>query len=450
MVKNNKDTSLKAARPQGQVIVNQIDLRQIIRQSLDITKWRQAIQAAENIQNPLRQRLYEIYADIVLDAHLTSCIEKRKSEICNLDIVFSRDGTPVDAINRLISAPWFERFIRDLLDTRFWGFTALEFLRFEDENIDYRLIDRRYVKPELGLIVHTPADITGWKYASPELAPWILAAGDPHDLGLLVKAAPYTLYKRNALGDFAQFCEQYGQPIRVAKYNPYDETTRQTLQRVMDSTGSALSMTIPEGVDLQLIETGNATGSKDLYSALITSCDEQVSKLFLHETLTTQQGENGARSLGEVHERVADAVHAADRRFILNLLNYELRWRLSERGYPVQGGEFSFAEHQEVDLDQQVRIDEALDRLGVPLDDDYYYDTYGRPKPAAYDALKVEKTAQRTAAILPFGSPAGAEPADGDDAADDTPKAYARPGLWERMWLPVRDFFHRAPTRWGL
>lgn len=462
-----KNTQVKAARPQGQVVVNQIDLRQIVRQSLDINRWRQAIQAAENIQNPQRRQLYEIYADIVLDAHLTSCIEKRKSEICNLDIVFSRDGVPVDEINRLIAAPWFERLIRDLLDTRFWGFTAVEFLQFEDENIDYRLIDRRYVKPELGLIVQNMTDATGWEYADPKLAPWILTAGDTRDLGLLVKAAPYALYKRNALGDFAQFCEQFGQPIRVAKYNPYDENTRQTLQKVMDSTGSALAITIPQGVDLQLIQTGNATGSKDLYNALIDACDQQISKLFLHETLTTQQGDNGARSLGEVHERVADAVHAADRRFILNLLNYELRWRLAERGYPADGGEFTFAEHTEIDLEKQARIDETLDRLGVPLDDDYYYETYGRPKPADYEALKGEKAAQKAAAAFPFGGmppqeSEGENGSEGNDSLDDTdpnsdkpekpedpPKAYARPGVWARMWLPVRDFFRHAPTRWG-
>ena len=31
-------------------------------------------------------------------------------------------------------------------------------------------------------------------------------------------------------------------------------------------------------------------------------CNEELSKIFLGNTLTTSQGENGARSLGDVHK----------------------------------------------------------------------------------------------------------------------------------------------------
>lgn len=432
MAKKKTDTGIKSRQGEDKIVVNKIDLRQIERQHIDIRKWRNAIQAAESIQNPNRRPLYDIYADILLDAHLTSCVEKRKSEICNLDVVFSRDGEPVDEINRLIAGPWFERFIRDVLDAKFWGFTALEFLCFESDNVDYQLIDRRYVKPEFHSVVRSPNDRAGWDYLDPQYEPWILFAGEVHSLGLLEKAAQYAIYKRNALADNAQFCELYGQPIRVAKYNPYDQATRQELQRVMDEAGSNLSLTLPEGTSIEFIESKNNASSTTLFDMFTKACDNQISKLFLHETLTTAPDTTGTLALGEVHERVADAVHASDRRFILSVLNYDLRWRLAERGYPADG-EFTFAVHTEVDLNKQIAIDQALSNLGVPLDDDYFYERYGRPRPEKYEQLKEEHRA--ALAANSFASPVAAL----EEHTDIPPQPYPRRrgGILAR----VTDFF---------
>ena len=437
-----KSTSkpVKTKHSDGQIIVNQIQVQQINRTHLDIKKWRNAIRSAESIDNPFRKNLLEIYEDIMLDAHLTSCIEKRKSEICNLDIVFKRDGEPVDEINNLINGPWFESFIRNILDAKFYGFTPLEFINFELDNVEYELIDRRNVRPEFNLIVKYPSDISGWNYTSDYWEPWILVAGEKRDLGLLAKAAPYVIYKRNGFADFAQYCEQYGQPVRIAKYNPYDPDTRNLLQKTLEEAGSGLVLTIPEGTSLELQYPSNTAGSKDLYDSFVKLCDAQISKLFLHETLTTEQGDNGARSLGEVHADVADAVHSADRRFILSVLNYGLTWRLIERGYDAQGGEFSFEEHMELDLDKQIRIDEALNRLGVPLDDEYYYDTYGRPRPEKYDELK-ETIKNNQLYSSPFGISAAADNGSIQSITAqgqaDIPHPYKRPGILRRVF----DFF---------
>lgn len=51
-----------------------------------------------------------------------------------------------------------------------------------------------------------------------------------------------------------------------------------------------------------------------------------------------------------------------------------------------------------------------LSNLGVPLDDDYFYTTYGRPKPANYDALKSEMKAKQVQQQQPTFSNKADEP----------------------------------------
>lgn len=44
----------------------------------DIGDWRIAWQMAINVNNPNRQRLYDIYRDVEVDLHLSGCIQQRE------------------------------------------------------------------------------------------------------------------------------------------------------------------------------------------------------------------------------------------------------------------------------------------------------------------------------------------------------------------------------------
>ena len=44
----------------------------------DIGDWRIAGQMAINVDNPNRQRLYDIYRDVEVDLHLSGCIQQRE------------------------------------------------------------------------------------------------------------------------------------------------------------------------------------------------------------------------------------------------------------------------------------------------------------------------------------------------------------------------------------
>jgi hypothetical protein len=66
MAKVNKKVN---ATPEKGILIQNIDIRPVVRQSQDIDKWRNALKAAEAI-NGNRTQLYDLYFDVLLDGTL--------------------------------------------------------------------------------------------------------------------------------------------------------------------------------------------------------------------------------------------------------------------------------------------------------------------------------------------------------------------------------------------
>lgn len=67
-------------------------------------------------------------------------------------------------------------------------------------------------------------------------------------------------------------------------------------------------------------------------------------------------------------------------------------------GFNVEGGEFVYAKKDKVNPSQQIDIVQKLSSMGLPIDDDYLYDTFCVKKPDNYEQLKAEKLAEKEAA----------------------------------------------------
>lgn len=414
-------------------IIQNVDIRQIQRTNIDIDKWRRAIQTAESVMNPNRTALYNIYFDIILDAHLSSVIDKRKIAVIKCPITFTKDGTDVPEISNLAKQPWFQDMLSDLLDTRFWGFTLLEFAFNSDKTISYKMVPRKHVRPMAGHVLRNENDQTGIPFRDPPECNYLVEAGEFDDLGLLMKAAQYVIYKRNCFGDYAQYTELFGQPLRKGKYNPYDEASRLALKQSMEEMGSSPWVIYPEGTDIEFIEAKSPGGSNDLYKGLIEICNNEISKLIVGQTLTTESGSKGARSLGDVHMQVQQEIHFSDRLFIKNILNNQLKNLLILHGFNMDGGEFDFVDNESISLTDMIDIDTKL-RDFLPLDDDYYYETYNKPKPDNYEALKAKmEEAKKTPAISQIPASEKKQP----PVQPPVPK--------NKKWLGPFNFFHDAP-----
>lgn len=383
----------KSPNKNPDVLIQHIDIRQINRTSVDIDTWRNALRAAESVINPNRKQLYELYFDMLLDGRLNSAIEKRIMSITTTDLKFTAEEKPVALMNNVINTEEFATLQKYILESIFWGYSLIN-LDFLPDKIVPELIDRRHVKPELGIVTRNPSDMNGINYTEPPHTLWTLSVGDKKSLGRILPACQYVIYKRGGFGDWAQFAELFGMPFRKGTYNGYDETARQALVKALDEMGSAAYCVIPEGTNIEIPQNYGNAGSNAVYKEFRNACNEEIATLILGQTLTMTQGDKGARSLGEVHKDVEDAIYLNDRKFMLKVLNNKLLPLLKAHGYPVGNGLFSYPDQEDIET-KKSRLEMDLKLAGkVPVEDDYFYTTYGIPKPANYDKIIQEKKDQ--------------------------------------------------------
>lgn len=422
---------------------------------LDMQTYMNSIRGAENVDFTNRIRLYDLYEDILTDGHLDSVRDKRIAAARCVRIEFRRDGRPDDTINRLLKSPWFFQFIEDLVDSVFWGFSLFQFYRGKDGWPEYVLVPRKHVDPVRQLILHRQGDTVG--------TPWtdfrdVLFVGKPRALGKLANAAPYVIYKRNDMADWAQFCEIFGMPIREYTYDAEDEEARvRILDDMGEEQGSAACFIHPKGCELKLLESTGKSGSSDLYDRFYERCNNEISKIFLGNTLTTEASERGTQALGTVQEKGEKRINESDRQMILNVLNYDMADIFESLGYDTRGGEFVYVEPKETNISTLVDVMTKMRAAGTPVSDDTFYEKTGIPKPENYDELKREAEKKRKAAG------ASGVKDNGDELADSPKKPSgktaqrgrknrrsntAQTGFKSRLndfYNHLRRFFVRAP-----
>ncbi|EOO6667869.1 DUF935 family protein, partial [Escherichia coli] len=127
--------------------------------------------------------------------------------------------------------------------------------------------------------------------------------------------------------DLAEFLEVYGLPMKVGKY-PSGATPEQksALMRAVMDIGRRTGGIIPAGMSLEFQAAAN--GQADPFETMISWGERSISKAILGGTLTTEAGDKGARSLGEVHNEVRREIRDSDLRQLAATLNRDLVYPL--------------------------------------------------------------------------------------------------------------------------
>ena len=399
----NKRNSTKQITQGGMRVPNGQRLPDVVLQMpeiffFDMNAYMSAINMAKSIDYSSRTRLYDMYDSAMLDLHLSGVIAKRMRGVTRFPIEFQRNGKKDDVITNQLRSPWFKQLRKDLVMSEFWGFTLVQFYIDDDGNIRYDLIDRKHYDPVQKYLLKYQGDQQGVPI---ENFPNCLFVGTERGLGIFAELMPAVLYKRGDMADWAQFCNIFGMPIREYTYDAGDETARRRLIADARRQGSNAVYIHPKDSELTLIEAGNKTGSSDLYKTFADYWDSKISIRVLGNTLTTDAKENGTQALGSVHKEEEDDMNADDRDFILDILNYDMKPIFSNLGFNVEGGEFVYARKERIEPTQQLTIVQGLHNMGLPIDDDWLYDTFTVAKPADYEQQKArfeaKKDAQRAA-----------------------------------------------------
>ncbi len=390
----------KPGKKPDSIIVKNIIIKPNQRSTQDIGSWRTALRSAES-DNPRRVKLYDLYEDILLDGTLSSAVDKRIEAVVNSGITFKNSKQEVvEEVQNLIDKSVFETIVTEILSAKFWGHSLIE-MNLNTEIPAAELVSRKNVEPRKGIILKNQSDTNGMPYRTPEQAPYLLEVGRDRDLGLLLKAAQYVIYKRGGFGDWAQFAELFGMPFRTGKYDEFDEAGRIQLEEALDKAGSAAWAVIPKSTELDTV-ANNSNGNGEVHEKFKMACDKEILITILGQTMTTMDTSGSGYAQGKVHQEIESSKHQSDKRFVIRTLNEKLIPILEHAGYPVKDGSFYFEEEDSRSIKDKVDTAVTLRKNGTPVSDDYLYEITNIPKPDNYDALKkAQQEKQQTPGINP-------------------------------------------------
>lgn len=464
MEQNNKDKATAAAdknNPEVKVVKSQADtdktvinsmpviIRPIDRTFKDHGDWWQAFRIAEQPSNANRTRLYDIYSTLVIDGHLAGIIEKRISSLVNKELFFIKDGEKVPELDDLITSRKFRDMMRELMQQKMWGITGFEFI--PGKEFDFHKIPRKHIKIESKIITQEQYDLQGTSYENMWNV-WVI--GDRDNFGLLLHCAPYVLWKKALMANWADYIEVFGQPIMYFTYAGYNNQTREALQVMLDEAGGSLRFIMPEEAKFNLANGTQSNGTGELQDKFRNACNEELSVVILGATETTTSSKSSGNTQAKTHAKQQQEILKADMIDIANILNHpQFISILKSYGYPVEGGRFRFEDEADI-FEQQARLSiiTQVQKIGEPVDPEDVYKAANLAKPKEYDKLKAAMQSRNKTKVVPPLPPDQLDQQDQQDLPDQadnnlTPaQKQAKKKIMARLWHSIRaTFFDPAP-----
>lgn len=350
------------------------------------------------------------------DAHYGSVLATRKLQVAGLEITVEAAGDDrasiehADLVRSVVERDAFVIELRDILDAIGKGFSATEILwdtsegQWRPKQLKWR--DPRWfnfdrIDGETLLLRDLGGDVPLKPFG------WIVhhakaKSGLPIRGGLARGAAWSFLFKAFTVKDWAIFCEAYGQPLRLGKYDAgASERDRAVLLEAVTNIGTDYAAIIPVSMAVEFVGAQLA-GNHELYEKRADWLDRQVSKLVLGQTATTD-AIKGGYAVGKTHDGVRDDIEKADAVQLGATLNRDLVRPLVDLNYGPQKAYpwISIGRPEEIDIEKLVANVAKLVPLGLKVSMAVMRDKLGLPDPAPDEEL--------------LGAPAPAEPPSDED-----------------------------------
>ena len=345
---NTNKTKLSLKTPetpsarQREGLVRKLVPKSISRVRKDLESWRKALKAADSTDRPRRRELMDLYADVMLDALLTSQIEQRigRTIQCDFSLKDANGNINEEATSALSEAVWFPLLERYMLESIYYGHSLVELSYDAVKGLDVTLVPRQNVIPELGLFLYDVTGDDGDLYRNMrEYGTYILEFGSARNYGLLNKAVPHALFKKFADSCWSELCEIYGIPPRYIKTNTQDPEMLDRAESMLRDMGSAAYFIIDTTEEFQFASGVSTNG--DVYKNLIALCNSEMS-LLISGAQIGQDTANGNRSKEEVSVDQLVKLVNGDKRNVKTWMNSCVLPALVRLGVMPDGLLFSF------------------------------------------------------------------------------------------------------------
>lgn len=262
-----------------------------------------------------------------------------------------------------------------------------------------------------------------------------LNSGIPIRDGLGRAAVWAWMFKNFSVKSWLIFLDRYGLPMRLGKF-PTSATPaeRSQLLRALRDLGRDAAAIVPEGMTIEFTKADGGAGGGAAFKEHATYFDEQLSKVVLGQTGTTDASKGGY-AVGRVHEGVRDAIALYDGAMLAMTLirdlvrpAVDLNFGPQER-YPLI--KIGLGEQKNVEL--LLKSIPEFVSLGLPVEASQIYPLLGLTEPAKGKDVVLLRPASRPE---PGAEPGGespppeevrADPSGGGGSSRRTAKLSAEP-----------------------
>ena len=382
--------NISKKQPSSQRATEKLVRRQLLRAKQDIRKWRNALQAAESELRPDRVELYRIFQDVILDGHLSSLMSTIILRVMASDFhLHNDDGTINEDETVKLKKRWFRNFTKWTIEAQFYGHSLIQFGDIEDDTFVTRqveLIERQFVVPEKQLVkFELHVQETGIPYTETPWSNWIIEVGERREFGLLNKATPLVIWKKNVFPSWSEHAEIFGMPIRMGKTDINDPKAKKNMDEMLSKMGSAAYGVFDVDDDLQFVET-RRTDAYRVYDNLIGRINSELSKLFLGQTMTADDGSSLSQS--KTHMEILDDYISATKADVTDTINDELLPLMMFHGMIPDGLRFKYDEAEKVTKKELFDMVIKLIKEGFTVDVDFISETFSIPIEEVEEAVQ--------------------------------------------------------------
>lgn len=329
----------------------------------------------------------EVFKELRKDPHIKACIGSRKAGVKSLELRVDKGNSSdktvelVDEMFRLLPT---HNIISQILDAPLEGFQVLE-------------INWQYIKPYYIPVSIEAKPIEWFKFdgenklklitkenrKGEELLPYkfLLVQNEPsyeNPYGDKILSSCFWpfIFKKGGLKFFFVFVEKYGMPVLIGKHPVADDKAKtEEFADTLENMVQDAIIIIPDNSSVEIQESPYRDSSAGMYKDMIETCNAELSKAILGQTLSTENTGTGSYAATKGHLEVRADIIDDDVKLVEQTLNQLVQWfcelNVNEQEYP----EVKLYEEEKVDKTKAER-DEILARTGVRFSKKYFEKNY--------------------------------------------------------------------------
>ena len=392
------------------------------------------------------------------DAHLFSQLQTRKLAVTGLDWEvqpFAADSEQDKMIaewvkDQLLGIENLDEIMTDLMDAVGKGVSIMEIIWGVDADGYDVIEDIQYVHQKKlvwdsqreEMLICTEQYPSGIELPKNKFVihRYKAKSGHASRAGIMRIVSWMYLFKNYTVKDWASFCEVYGMPLRIGKYDQgASEADKKELLNAIVRIGSDAAGEFKES---------NKTTSADIYEQLARYCDEQISKAVLGQTLTSDSG-GGSYAQSKTHNEVRHDLTAADAKALAVTIRRDIIRPLVEYnfGMDVDIPIIRFNSEEEEDQREAVETYRTLAcDIGLKIPAAHVYKKFNIPEPEDGEEILQPKLVTRTHLLAEEEGTEEqlkddvitAEQMQLDELTEQSGQLAAK--LIGRMWEPLKAF----------